>query len=114
MKQFNEKYRQEILGTLCGFDRLVFRAQPRRLNSLKWDAERKVMVAKGMEEYFWQNQMPFTQFGDHVKAVCNRLKENFVGRLEKEKVEIEFLRDSNINKDKRAREIAAKRGYKAG
>ncbi len=25
MQQFIEKYREEILGTLCGFDRLVFR-----------------------------------------------------------------------------------------
>jgi hypothetical protein len=34
MQQFVEKYREEILGTLSGFDRLVFRATPRRLHNL--------------------------------------------------------------------------------
>ena len=62
MQQFIEKYREEILGTLSGFDRLVFRASPRRLNTLKWDPTRKVMVAKGMEEYFWQNEYLFKDF----------------------------------------------------
>ena len=32
MQQFIEKYRDEITGTLTGFDRLVFRGSPRRLN----------------------------------------------------------------------------------
>jgi len=32
MQQFIEKYREEILGTLSGFDRLVFRATPRRVS----------------------------------------------------------------------------------
>jgi hypothetical protein len=32
MQQFIEKYRDEVTGVLSGFDRLVFRASPRRLN----------------------------------------------------------------------------------
>ena len=50
-QQFIEKYSEEILGTLSGFDRLVFRAAPRRLCSFYRDQGREIVVAKGMEEY---------------------------------------------------------------
>jgi len=55
MQQFIEKYREEISGTLSGFDRLVFRATPRRLNNLYRDENCKILVAKGMQENLWQN-----------------------------------------------------------
>ncbi len=57
MQQFIEKYREEILGSLSGFDRLVFRAAPRRLQQSYWDAGRQIRVAKGMQEYLWQNEI---------------------------------------------------------
>ena len=37
MQQFIEKYRERITGVLGGFDRLVFRGSPRRLNYGWWD-----------------------------------------------------------------------------
>jgi hypothetical protein len=52
MQQFIEKYREEILGTLSGFDRLVFRASPRRLNTLKWDPIRKIWWPKEWRSIF--------------------------------------------------------------
>jgi hypothetical protein len=114
MQQFIEKYRGEILGTLSGFDRLVFRATPRRLNTLQWDPLRKMMVAKGMEEYLWQNKIHFKDFGTHVKRVSDRIKDEFLQRFEDLELPIEYLRDSNLEKDQRAREIAAKRGVQEG
>ena len=114
MQQFIEKYRAEILGTLSGFDRLVLRASPRRLNTLQWDPIRKMMVAKGMEEYFWQNEFLFKDFGSHVKQVSDRIKDQILKRFETMNLPIEYLRDSNVEKDQRAREIAAKRGIQEG
>jgi hypothetical protein len=37
MEQFINKYREEIHGTLSGFDRLVFRGSLRRLHYGRWD-----------------------------------------------------------------------------
>jgi hypothetical protein len=59
MQQFIEKYADQILGSLSGFDRLVFRGSLRRLNIGYWDTKRRVQVAKGMEEYLWQNKIQF-------------------------------------------------------
>src|ERR1039457_6805774 len=114
MQQFIEKYQEEILGTLSGFDRLVFRAAPRRLNTFKWDPIRKVMVGKGMEEYLWQNKIKFTDFGTHVKRVSDRIKNEFLKRFAALKLPIEYLRDAQVEKDQRARELAAKHGIQEG
>jgi hypothetical protein len=78
MHKFIEKFGDKILGTLSGFDRLVFRATPRRLNMFYRDHSRGILVAKGMQEYFWQNNLHFKDFGDHVQGVSRRVKESFL------------------------------------
>ena len=79
MQQFIEKYGKEIAGTLCGFDRLVIRATPRRLQNFYRDENRKILVAKGMEEYLWQNKIHFKDFGRHVQRISGRIKDQFLG-----------------------------------
>jgi hypothetical protein len=49
MQQFIEKFKDRILGILSGFDRLVLRGWPRRLDISYYDAPRGIVVAKGME-----------------------------------------------------------------
>ncbi len=53
------KYKDEIAGVVSGFDRLVFRGSLRRLNYGFWDRQLSAMVARGMEEYLWQNRILF-------------------------------------------------------
>src|SRR5438046_2775279 len=53
--EFTAKSREQIAGVLSGFDRLVLRGSLRRLDYGIWDAERKAMRARGMEQYLWQN-----------------------------------------------------------
>ena len=106
MHKFIEKFGDQILGTLSGFDRLVFRATPRRLNI--FHPENGVLVAKGMEEYFWQNELRFKKFGDHVKFVSGRVKEAFLKPFVEQKLPVEFVRSSKLNKDEWARALAAK------
>jgi len=55
MQHFTNKYRDQIHGTLSGFDRLVFRGSLRRLNYGYWDQGLQSLVAQGMEQYLWQN-----------------------------------------------------------
>jgi hypothetical protein len=114
MQQFIEKYREEILGSLSGFDRLVFRAAPRRLQQSYWDASRQIRVAKGMQEYLWQNQIHFKDFGAHVRYISSRVKEQFLKPFEEQKLPIVFLRDPNVDKDRMARELAARNGIESG
>ncbi len=74
MHHFIDKYREQISGVLTGFDRLVFRGSLRRLNYGRWDAKLGAVVAKGMEEYLWQNKILFKDHGEHFKRVSERLK----------------------------------------
>jgi hypothetical protein len=69
MQQIIKKYRDQITGVLSGLDRLVFRAAPRRLNFGYSDKNLKAFVARGMEEYCWQNKLLFQ---DYQKHVCSR------------------------------------------
>jgi len=66
MQQFIEKYRDQITGVLSGFDRLVIRGSLRRLNFGYFDDNLKAFVAKGMEEYLWQNKILFKHYAEHV------------------------------------------------
>ena len=75
MQQFIQKFADRILGILSGFDRLVLRGTVRRLNYSFHDASRNITVARGMEEYLWQNQILVKDYGDHVRKVGQRIKE---------------------------------------
>jgi len=75
MQQFIEKYRERITGVLSGFDRLVFRGSLRRLNYGRWDESLGAVVAKGMEQYLWQNQILFKDYQQHVKRWSERVKD---------------------------------------
>jgi hypothetical protein len=114
MQQFIEKYSEEILGTLSGFDRLVFRAAPRRLCSFYRDPGREIVVAKGMEEYLWQNKIYFKDFGQHVRRISSRIKSRFLKPFQEQKLPVVFVRDPKLDKDKLARELAAQHQIDSG
>jgi hypothetical protein len=59
MQHFIEKYGEEMNGVLTGFDRLVLRGSLRRLNFGWYESGLNAFVAKGIEEYLWQNKIPF-------------------------------------------------------
>jgi hypothetical protein len=114
MQQFIEKYREQIKGILTGFDRLVFRGSLRRLNFGYYDTGLKATVAKGMEEYLWQNKILFKDYQDHVKRVSERLKKAALEPFEKQKTAVIFLRDPAADKSKVARQVAEERGVRSG
>src|SRR5437763_9593915 len=105
MQQFIEKYREEILGTLSGFDRLVFRATPRRLNNIYRDQSRNITVAKGMQELLWQIGVPFKDFGRYVERISGRVKEQFLKPFKEQNRPVEYIRDPQVDKDALAREL---------
>jgi len=114
MQQFIEKYRERITGVLTGFDRLVFRGSLRRLNYGRWDESLGAVVAKGMEQYLWQNQILFKDYQQHVKRWSERVKDASLRPFRQGELPVVFLRDPKADKDKLARTIAAKHGVNSG
>ena len=58
MQEFINKFRDQIHGTLSGFDRLVLRGSLRRLNYGYWDQNLQSLVAQGMEHYLSPEPRP--------------------------------------------------------
>jgi len=114
MQKFIEKFRDQICGTLSGFDRLVLRGSPRRLEYAYYDASRGIVVAKGMEEYLWQNGVRFKDYGEYVKRVSLRVKEASTKRLRQAGLPVIFLPQANLDKEQCARRVAAERGITSG
>ena len=114
MQQFIEKYGDQISGTLSGFDRLVFRGTPQRLNISYFDASRRIVVAKGMEEYLWQNHILFKDYGAHVKGVSERIKQASLKPFREANLPVVFVGDPHQDKDLPARQLAAERGIRSG
>jgi hypothetical protein len=114
MQQFIEKYRDQITGVLSGFDRLVIRGSLRRLNFGYFDDNLKAFVAKGMEEYLWQNKILFKHYAEHVKGVSERLKNESLKAFEKQQLPKIFLRSPSVDKDALARKVAEERKITSG
>ena len=114
MQQFIEKYRDEITGVLSGFDRLIFRGSLRRLNYGYWSPQLEATVARGMEEYLWQNQILFKDYAEHVKSVSERVKRASLQDFREQKRPIIFLRSPKVDKEKLARRVATEDQIRSG
>ncbi len=114
MQQFIEKYGDRIAGVLSGFDRLVLRGSPRRLDISYWDPTRHVMVSKGMEEFLWQNGVLFKHYGDYLKKTSERVKEASTRAVRQAGLPVIYVREAGVDKDEYARRVAAERGIRSG
>jgi hypothetical protein len=114
MQQFTEKYTDQIVGILSGFDRLVFRGSLRRLNYGHWDRALGALVARGMEEYLWQNKILFKHYAQHVKQVSERLKQASLKSYRERNLPVIFLRSSQVDKEKLARRVAEEKQIRSG
>lgn len=114
MKQFIEKYQDQIQGVLSGFDRVVFRGTLRRLNISFPDQSRNIVVARGMEEYLWQNEILFKDYGQHVRRISERVKKRSLQPFRERNLAVEYVQDTKVDKDQLAREKAAQQGNPEG
>src|SRR6202040_680179 len=114
MQQFIEKYKDQITGVLSGFDRLVFRGSLRRLHYGRWDAKLNAVVAEGMEQYLWQNQILFKDYAQHVKRVSERVKQSSLKPFEQRQLPVIFLRSPAVDKEGLARQVAAEKKIHSG
>src|ERR1051326_4257284 len=114
MKQFIDKYQDQIAGVVTGFDRLIFHGTLRRLHYGGWDHQLCAKVALGMEEYLWQNRILFKDYNAHVKSVSDRLKHASERPFREQKRPVLFLRSASADKDKLAREVAERDQIRSG
>jgi hypothetical protein len=95
MNSFIQKHAASVTGILSGFDRLVLRGTIRSL-----------CFAEGMMGYLWANRILLKEFGAHVAAVSERIKEASLRRARRLGREVRYLASSRVRKEEVAREIA--------
>jgi hypothetical protein len=95
MKAFVQRHCASVIGTLSGFDRLLFRG-----------TQRMLATARGMMNYLWAKQIKLTEFGDWSQELTRQV------RAESEQVAADagrpvlYVNDSAIRKEDLARQIA--------
>jgi hypothetical protein len=67
-----------------------------------------------MVNYLWTNQVLLKDFGAHVEQVSRRLKEASLAEAEALGRPVQYLHSSQIDKEKLARDLAAKEGIHSG
>jgi hypothetical protein len=103
MQEFIAKHQDRIVGTLAGFDRLVFRGHLRSIG-----------YPQGMMGYLWANQVLLKDFGAHVEKVTKRLKEASLAEAQAAGRPVKYLHSSQIDKEALARKILAEDGVRSG
>jgi hypothetical protein len=103
VEQFLSKHANSVIGTLSGFDRLVFRGTLRQLAH-----------HSGMMGYLWAVQVLLKDFAAHAETLTRRLKDASESLARQTGRPIRYLRSGGINKETIAREIARTDGIEQG
>src|SRR5438034_1858147 len=103
MYRFTTKYADRLVGTLSGFDRLVFRGTLRRLS-----------FVEGLQVYLSQRKVLLKEFGAHAHAVSERIKAACLAAATAEQLPVQYLASATASKEEVARTIARERGVTAG
>ena len=103
MKTFLQTLSGLVLGSLSGFDRLVFRGYLRSL-----------MNARGMNVYCWTNGVKFRDFKTHTQERTAQLIAASEAVAKRQDRPIEYLRSPQLRKEDRAREVAKRDGIADG
>jgi len=96
VESFLSRHAGSVMGTLCGFDRLVIRGTLRRLAQ-----------SSGMKAYLWATQVLLKDFGEHAQELSRRVREASEALAKQSGRPIRYLDSSATNKEAIAREIVA-------
>lgn len=96
MQQFVAKHVAHVIGTLSGFDRLVFRGTMRALCS-----------RSGLMSYLWAVQVRLTDFAAHALKLTEQLKDASLSLARQSGRPVQYLTSAASNKEDIARRIAA-------
>jgi hypothetical protein len=96
VQQFVAKHAEHVIGTLSGFDRLVFRGTMRALCS-----------RGGLMSYLWAMQVRLTEFAAHALKLTEQLKDASLLLARQRGRPVQYLTSAASNKEDIARRIAA-------
>lgn len=114
MQEFIAKYKDEIQGSLSGFDRLVFVGALHELDFCQWEPEMQALRATAMEQYLWHNDIKFMDYAAYVKGVSQRIKKAAAEPFHQAGLPVIHLDSPEVDKDATARQIARERGIQEG
>lgn len=103
MKTFLRVFAKLVIGALHGYDRVVFRGHLRPM-----------AVTKGMQCHMCANSILLKDFDDYVKNKTARLIEASLETAQRLGRPVEYLNSANIDKEKTALRIAAKKPINEG
>lgn len=103
MEQFLAKHADVVIGSLSGFDRLVFRGTLRAL-----------CHRFGVKNYLWAMQVLLKDFAGHAEALTGQLREASEALARRTARPIRYLASSATSKEQIAREIARADGIERG
>jgi hypothetical protein len=96
VERFVAQHAQAVIGTLSGFDRLVFRGTLRRLAH-----------CSGMMAYLWAARVLLKDFAGHAQELSRQVKEASEALARETGRPLRYLASSAVSKEAVAREIAA-------
>lgn len=103
MNRFTAKYADRLIGTLSGFDRLVFRGTLRRL-----------AYVDGLGAYLGVRKVLLKEFGAHALAISERIKAACLATAKALQMPVQYLESAATSKEEIARNIAQERGVTEG
>ena len=103
MKEFVQRHAANVIGTLSGFDRLLFRGTLRRIAN-----------AAGLSSFLSYTGVLLKEFGDYSMKVTERVKEACEGVAREAGRPVQYLSDPSVRKEDVARQIAGRDGVKQG
>ena len=103
MKTLEQIYKEKITGVLSCYDRLIF------TGTLK-----KISYAQGMTGYMYANSIRIFDYPKFAEPFKELIRSNAEKIANENRVEIEFVRKSNIRKEDLVKTVLEKRGYQPG
>jgi hypothetical protein len=95
--RFIQRFQDKITGILSGFDRIVIRG-----------ALRRIISVEGLRSLLWHKQVLLKDFGNWAEALTEQLKQASFQVAKDQHRPIIYLESAATDKEKLAREIAAK------
>jgi len=114
MQEFIAKYRDEIQGTLSGFDRVVFAGALRNLDYSHWEPELQLPRATQMEQYLAHHRILYKDYAAYVKSVSERVRKAGLAPFRQDDLPVMHVSSPHIDKDALARQLARQRGIQQG
>lgn len=112
MYKFLERYHDQILGVQSGFDRLVFHGTIRRLHEGFYN-NRREKVARGMQEYLWENGIRFKDYRDRLDGISKAIKQQSMAPFREQGLTVKYLPGAS-DKEALAKAIACEQGIASG